>query len=31
MFRSDEKKNGHGMYSVCVKLGADEIGMRKEG
>lgn len=25
------KKNGYGMYSVCVKLGADEIGMRKEG
>jgi len=25
------KKYGYGMDSVCAKLGADEIGMRKEG
>ena len=26
-----KKIYGYGMDSVCVKLGADEIGMRKEG
>ena len=25
------KKYGYDMDSVCVELGADEIGMRKEG